>query len=405
MIERDSALAHRFRIGDRAPDEIVEPESAEELASYLRTRPPGAGLCVPAGSGSRLAALAAPGRYETALSIRRLKSVRAHETADLTATVEAGITLGELNRYLAEHGQQLAVDAPQPDTATIGAILSADVSGPCRYAYGKVRDALIGVRVVLADGTLVKGGGQVVKNVAGYDLMKLFTGSRGSLGVIVEASFKLRPVAAQTAWWVTPVESFGDAVAACLSWRDLAIEPIALEALDPGGARACGESGALAVVGFAGSKVEIESQLDEMRKAAPSGRVVEGSSLYESLRDFRCGGGADAWVARWSGPPDALAAQVESLRREAASLGADVAVVAHAGNGVAWLRWTCVEEAGEAVVTVMRRALAPGSWLVIDALPASASGRIDIVGPLRAPRLQDGIKRALDPNRVFPGWI
>jgi glycolate oxidase FAD binding subunit len=133
---------------------------------------------------------------DVVLSTSGLDRVLEHEAGDLTATVEAGIRLSALNAYLAEHGQMLALDPP--GDPTIGACLAADLSGPGRHRYGTPRDLVLGVTLVLADGTVAHSGGKVVKNVAGYDLGKLFCGSRGTLGLIARASFRLHPRPAVT---------------------------------------------------------------------------------------------------------------------------------------------------------------------------------------------------------------
>jgi glycolate oxidase FAD binding subunit len=133
------------------------------------------------------------GRVES-IDLKALNRVVAHCPEDLTVTVEAGATLHTLQQHLARAGQWLPIDPPHADQLSIGALLAANASGSRRYGYGTAREHLIGLAVVLADGRLVRSGGRVVKNVAGYDLLKLFVGSRGTLGVIVEATFKLSPL-------------------------------------------------------------------------------------------------------------------------------------------------------------------------------------------------------------------
>lgn len=128
---------------------------------------------------------------ETVLSTRRLNRVLEHEPGDLTAIVEAGIRLSELQERLAPHGQMLALDPP--GDPTVGACLAGELSGPRRHRYGAMRDLVIGITVVLADGTIASSGGKVVKNVAGYDLAKLFSGSRGRLGLIARVALRLHP--------------------------------------------------------------------------------------------------------------------------------------------------------------------------------------------------------------------
>jgi len=135
---------------------------------------------------------------DVVLSTARLNRVLEHEPGDLTAIVEAGLRLSELQAALEPHGQMLALDPP--GDPTIGACLAGDLSGPRRHRYGAMRDLVIGVTVVLADGTVASSGGKVVKNVAGYDLGKLFSGSRGRLGLIARVALRLhaRPAAQAT---------------------------------------------------------------------------------------------------------------------------------------------------------------------------------------------------------------
>ena len=127
------------------------------------------------------------------LGLKRMCRIIEHEPGDLTTTAEAGIPLAALQGELGKRGQWLSLDPPWAERATLGGILASNASGPRRHLYGSARDLLIGLTVVMADGSLVRGGGKVVKNVAGYDLPKLFIGSFGTLGVIVEATVKLRP--------------------------------------------------------------------------------------------------------------------------------------------------------------------------------------------------------------------
>src|SRR5258708_768949 len=112
----------------------------------------------------------------------------------MTATVEAGMTLADIQKQISTRGQWLPIDPPNAEQLSIGSLLATNVSGPRRFGFGTIRDFVIGLQVVLADGRIIHSGGKVVKNVAGYDLMKLFIGSHGSLGIIVEVTFKVLPL-------------------------------------------------------------------------------------------------------------------------------------------------------------------------------------------------------------------
>src|SRR5215813_6805690 len=134
------------------------------------------------------------GRGGLVMGLSRLGRLLDHEPGDLTATVEAGITVEAFQTTLGSRGQWLSLDPPDAGRATVGGVLATNASGPRRHLYGTARDLLIGLTVVTAEGAVVRGGGKVVKNVAGYDLPKLFVGSCGTLGVIVEVTLRLRPL-------------------------------------------------------------------------------------------------------------------------------------------------------------------------------------------------------------------
>lgn len=174
--------------------EVIEPRSEREAAALLCEANHARRAVTPRGGGTKMGWGNPPVRADVVLSTARLNKVIEHAWGDLTVTVEAGCTVGELQRTLALHGQRLAVDVLWPERATVGGILSTNDSGALRLRYGGLRDLIIGITLALADGTLAKSGGKVVKNVAGYDLPKLATGALGTLGVITGAVFRLHPL-------------------------------------------------------------------------------------------------------------------------------------------------------------------------------------------------------------------
>ena len=247
-----------------APGCAVEPLTVEELCAALRDASERGAAVIPWGAGRHMSLGNVPTRYDVALRTTKLDRVIEYEPADMTVAVEAGITMGRLQSLLAERGQFLPIDAPAD--ATVGGVLSAGVSGPSRHAYGLPRDWLLGCRMALADGTAIKGGGRVVKNVAGYDMPKLFVGSLGTLGVIVEATFKVAPlpVAQETLLANFPsLEAAADAARAA-DERSLALRAVALR-------QAEGEN--LAAFWLAGPHAAVERTRRERRGAALSRRA------------------------------------------------------------------------------------------------------------------------------------
>lgn len=177
---------------------LVTPGSIAEVCEIMKLALSEGWAVVPAGACSWLDAGNPLERANVIVSTQRLNGIIEHEPADLVAIAEAGITLPDLNAALARNGQWVPIDPPDDGRATIGGVVATGLGGAQQFGYGPPRRHVIGMKVVLADGSLIKVGGRVVKNVAGYDLSKLFTGSYGTLGVIVEVNFKLRPLPFET---------------------------------------------------------------------------------------------------------------------------------------------------------------------------------------------------------------
>jgi glycolate oxidase FAD binding subunit len=173
---------------------LIEPGSEEQMAQLLRLANESGLSVIAKGGGTKIGWGNPPRGADIILSTSRLNQVLEHAAGDMTATVRAGCTVECFNQTVAQRGQRLAIDPLWPGKATIGGILASNDSGSLRGAFGPLRDFLLGITVVLADGTIAKSGGKVVKNVAGYDLPKLFTGSFGTLGVITQATFRLYPI-------------------------------------------------------------------------------------------------------------------------------------------------------------------------------------------------------------------
>ena len=172
----------------------VSPASAEEISETLKLASSERWTVMPAGGMMWFISTA-----NLIVSTTRLNQIIEHEPADLIAIAEAGVRLTDFNAKLAENGQWLPLDPPDDGRATLGGVVATGIGGPQQFGYGRPRGSVIGMKVVLADGSMIKAGGRVVKNVAGYDMCKLFTGSYGSLGIITELNFKLRPRPAREA--------------------------------------------------------------------------------------------------------------------------------------------------------------------------------------------------------------
>ncbi|MDX6445952.1 MAG: glycolate oxidase [Blastocatellia bacterium] len=215
----------------RGPLEVA-PQSSDAAAQVLRLAEREELAAVPAGAATWLDAGNPLIRADLIVSTRRMNRLVRYEPADLVATCEAGLTLRAFQKQLAQAGQWLPIDPPDDGRATIGGVVATGLGGPHSLGFGAPRSFVIGMRVVLADGRLIKAGGSVVKNVAGYDLCKLFTGSFGTLGLITELTFKLRPLPAETRTVVAAGSVASLINAGRKAFAQLA--PVALELISPG---------------------------------------------------------------------------------------------------------------------------------------------------------------------------
>jgi glycolate oxidase FAD binding subunit len=206
-------------------------ESGEAMARCARDR-----LRVRFVGGGTAPPLAPP-EVDAVLATRGMARVLEHAPADMVVIVEAGVTLAQLQQALGGHRQRLALDAPAPERATIGGLVATGAFGPRRARYGAIRDLIIGVALVRADGAIARGGGKVVKNVAGFDLPKLACGSLGTLGLIASATFRLHPLPEASATVVLAGLTAAEVVARIAALRDAQLEPACAVALRRADAR------------------------------------------------------------------------------------------------------------------------------------------------------------------------
>ena len=183
----------KFAIDGVEPNRVISPSSSSDVEAALSQATNNREAVTPVGGRTMLSLGNPPERYDLALDLSHMTRTVEYEANDFTISVEAGMAMAQLQQQLAEHGQFLPLDHPHFERATLGGLCAVGRGGLRRNAFGGPRDWLIGMKMVQADGTAIKGGGRVVKNVSGYDLPKLFAGSLGTLGVITEVTFKLRP--------------------------------------------------------------------------------------------------------------------------------------------------------------------------------------------------------------------
>jgi glycolate oxidase FAD binding subunit len=379
------------------PSLVVEPGTAEELAALLAWASHERLSVVFRGGGTRLAWGRPPQPIDVMISTRALNRVLAHADADLTATVEAGATLDEVNAALGQCRQWLPIDGP--DGATVGGAIATNDAGPLRHRYGTPRDLMIGVQLALADGRLIKAGGNVVKNVAGYDLGKLVSGSFGSLAAIVTATFKLLPMPVAFHTLIATFQTWDAAARAAAAMNDSQLEPIASE-IHAVHSRQDAPPYRL-LVRFAGTRTAAASQSAQARTVIGSGELLEGDAEAAAWRRYvaRSAGSADT-IVRISWLPANLP-QVLGLVEALGRTNRGVELIGRAAVGAGLVRIEGDIESQAAMVEQLRRSNLVAHATVRDA-PLAVKQQVDAWGQLGASgTLASRVKRALDPAGIL----
>jgi glycolate oxidase FAD binding subunit len=392
--------------------DVLEPNTAEEVAAALKRTSDARQSIVIRGAGTKMDQGRPPQRIDAFLSTRRLTRVLEHQHGDLTATIEAGATLREVNGALARHGQCLPLDPPFADRATIGGILATNDSGPLRHRFGTPRDLVIGVQLATTDGAIAKAGGQVVKNVAGYDLSKLVCGSHGSLAAIVSATFKLTPLpaASKTIRIEAPdVEALGRILGEVMSSQ---LEPIAFEVrVEPQGTQRTQRTQsntlttsatfpASVVLRFASLAVVVDAQVEQTR-SLPS--VKDGViTVLEGAGEHAAWDGQTSQL--WDAPgaivrASWLPANLPAALKECASCVTELSGRAAVGAGLIRIDGDARTQA--AAVTQLRQSKSFNNVVLVRGSDELKS-MVDVWGikPDRA-RLLASLKTALDPNNTL----
>jgi glycolate oxidase FAD binding subunit len=347
-----------------------------------------------------------PCKLGTAVELTALNQVIDYPARDMTITVQAGITLSELQRILATENQRLPVDVPFPDRATLGGALAANASGPRRYGFGTLRDYVIGISVVNDRGEAVKAGGRVVKNVAGYDLCKLYTGSLGTLGVITQATLKVRPNVEASA--PLAFAGAGGKVGEILDrLHGSRTRPCALELLSSAASRDIVPEANdwLVLVGFEDNRTATTWQVEQCRQELTGlgvelvrhWRDADTHPVWTALTDWPLGdtGGAPI-VFKASVPPSSVA---EFCRQ---ALDGAPQLLAQAGNGIIHGRLSDPDAADAFLNRLRTEAAKNGGSVTLTRCPSALKSRLAVWGPPRGDwELMRAVKAKLDPAGMF----
>lgn len=403
QIDESSAL----EVGGLEPKAIVVPSSIEQIQRVLSEAVIHVVSVIPIGGGTHLGVGNVPSSYDVALSLARMHRIIAHEPADLTVTVEPGLRIDDLQRALAVHGQFLPLDPACEAASTIGGVLALNAYGPRRHAFGTARDWLIGTRVVHADGSLSKSGGRVVKNVTGYDMHKLYVGSLGTLGVLVEATLKVAPLPHSESTLAIGSRSAAHGAELILAAHDAGLALHAAELLSPPATHAVlGQSSWCALMRVAGGAGAVARSLREIDHAA----TVAGAAI-ETLESSTAW---DAWsttfrprglALRISVMPSRVGETMQVLDRRLTGGSAQLSATVTTGLIRASLDASSDGQALAVINAASEVAAQFDGSMVIDAAPAAVKRGIDVFGPTRSDfAIMKRLKDEFDPKRILsPG--
>ena len=381
------------------PSFVAEPGSTEEISALMKLAAREELAVTPRGSGTKMHLGEPPRELDLVVSTARMDEIIEHVPGDQIVRTQAGVKLEDLQEKLSGANQMLGLDPPDAAAgATIGGVIAANSSGPLRLRYGTVRDLIIGITVVLSDGTVAKAGGKVVKNVAGYDLGKLFSGSLGTLGMIAEANFRLHPIpeAARTvAVELTSPQAAGEASQAILHskimpsacelyWNeDNKLLTVLLESI-PGGIEAKVDAASFLLKGFGEVRVLEEKEADDLAAQA----------------------GEDEVEVKIGAPPAELTGVLGSVLGAAGRSGVEASVTGHAATGVTFVWFAGGGDAGADLVDELREIwVRRGGSVVLQKAPLELKRKVGVWGPGGdSVGLMRRVKDKFDPRGVLnPG--
>jgi glycolate oxidase FAD binding subunit len=417
QVTTDAETVRTYAIDGLLPRLVVTPYTVEQAAQAVALAHQYGLTLMARGGGSRTNLGGIPEQIDVLLETTKLTRLLEHEAPDLTCHVEMGLTLAALQGQLATKGQWLPLDPPDAQQATLGGILASNASGPKRLRYGTARDMVIGLRVVQANGEIARSGGSVVKNVAGYDLNKLYIGSLGTLGVIVEANFKLQPLPAVEHTLLLTYLNAADAMQTTVTILGSALTPSAIELLDAGATSDMSDffglnlptEGYTLAVNFEGNRTAIDRQVDETRLLARRHGAMLGDDLVGEAQDAFWNVVREHTQGTVTCKTTILPSQVAPCLQIIAQIcrrhELEAAIVAHAGNGILYIELRPGDATSRlvaAIAELRQEVLALRGSLVVERCPIELKRRINVWGePGPDFFLMQRLKQQFDPKGTF----
>lgn len=409
-----------FAVDGKVPKLIVHPSCPDEISGILRVANEGKYSICPWSKGTKIGIGNIPKNVDIVLSISRLGRTVEHDHANLTVTVEAGVNLSDLQKALKDKRQFLPIDPMFGSMCSVGGIISSNSNGPRRLRYGSVRDFLIGMKAVLPTGEKIKAGGKVVKNVAGYDVCKLFIGSFGTLGVITEATFKLYPLPELEKTVLVSLDKSSQAFELTSSILDSVVFPSSLCVLNPSALEVL--SGILGIafrensfhlaVRLEGFRESVEREIGEIQKMSRHDiRILEGSGQNEfwmALSDFSHLSQSN-FRFKASIPVSATFDAFKNFDESSENWGFKINLISQPGSGIIYgfLRTEEMDKLIELINQSNSYAAKSGGYFVVESAPVRIKERINVWGCLPGGvNIMQILKERFDPKGIMnPGRL
>ena len=400
------------------PIPVRRPETVTELGELVRETIRDEKALYPFGGRTKLDFGLPPTKSGVAVDCRAFNTIIDYPARDLTITVGAGIPIATLQNTLAVEGQRLPIDIPNPDESTLAGAIATNTSGPRRFLRGTLRDAVIGISFLTDAGVEVKGGGRVVKNVAGYDLMKLQIGALGTLGILTQVTLKVTPKPEDQAFVVFGINAAS--IGPTLDRLHLsASRPAAIEVLNSAAVKQIAEQTGIAlpmsdpwliVAGFEEKAPTVAWQVGTLKdelKAAPVRNVtefrgIECDKLWHALTQLQ-----SPRESRFSFKANVLASEVGTFLGTASAANTDLVLHAHAGNGIVFGHIHAELTVDQASAILAKLTPAEPGNLIVRRCPSEWKNVLPVWGRSRHElSTMQAVKKMLDPHNVFnPGRL
>ena len=426
-VNESSSLQPSYMIDGVAPVSVIRPSTVDHLCNEVAAANRDGVAVFPWGGGTQMSLGNKPQRSGIVVDTTALNRVVSHNSGDMTATFQAGATMQTVTEVLAQAGQFLAIDPPLPGKATVGGTLASGASGPTRWQFGHLRDTVIGMKVVQPDGRITKSGGQVVKNVSGYDMARLHIGGLGSLGIILEASFKLTPMPMYESTITARFQTVDRAVQCASEIFNSLVTPLAITTYNRVVSEAIAADerpGTYLAVRLGGRPRTLDRQVDEVSAICARYLAIDtdkaegsgGSRLWRLLADFGWDPGSTPVLNL---RVNALPNQVESIHNLLEGLrisNSEAAITSQPGFGTVEANWFVGDtspdlgELAEIVQQVRTECAELNATAVVQKCPTDLKDLVDVwgghpsgIGVMRRLKAQYDPNNTMNPGRFVGG--